>query len=149
MNSNLTLPMPAATFIPHRPPMQLVETLISCGDAAGVIEARLPADSVLANSDGTLDEVTLVELLAQSYAVIKGYDDMSHGDAIKEGFLVGIRKLRITGRASACEKLRIQIRTVGSFEGFAVAEGEILAGGEIIASGSIKLWIVDGGEQHD
>lgn len=141
--------MPAANLIPHRPPMQLLDTLISCADAAGVIETTLSVNSILANLDGTLDEVTLVELLAQSYAVIKGYDDMLHGNEIKKGFLVGIRKLRITGRASVGEKLQIHIRTVGSFEGFAVAEGEVISTGKTIASGSIKLWIVDGGKQHD
>lgn len=146
MKNNFTLPMPAAVFIPHRPPMQLVDTLISCANAGGVIEATLPANCILANADGTLDEVTLVELLAQSYAVIKGYDDMLQGKDIMEGFLVGIRRLHITGRASAGEKLQIYIRTVGSFEGFAVAEGEVLSAGETIASGSIKLWIVGGGE---
>jgi hypothetical protein len=40
--------------------------------------------------------------------------------------------------------LLIRIRTVGSFEGFAVVEGEIENASEIIASGTLKLWIVGG-----
>ena len=141
MKIDMTLPMPAETFIPHRPPMRLVETLISCGEAAGLIEARNCPDGVLADSDGALDEVALVELLAQGYAVIKGYDDLSQGREVSKGYLVGVRKLRITGRARAGERLLVHIRTVGSFEGFAVAEGEVERAGEIIASGTIKLWI--------
>jgi predicted hotdog family 3-hydroxylacyl-ACP dehydratase len=145
LKKNLTLPLPAEAFIPHRPPMRLVDTLISYSDAGGVVEANPTADCILVDTDGTLDEAAFVELLAQGYAVIKGYDDTLHGKEISEGYLVGVRKLRVTGCASAGEQLLIRIKTVGSFEGFAVAEGEIVRGAETIASGSIKLWIIGAG----
>lgn len=143
MNMDMTLPMPAETFIPHRPPMQLVDTLISCVDASGVVETTLKKNCLLTNQDGELDQVALVELLAQGYAVIKGYDDLAGGGAVSEGFLVGIKKFRIQKTARVGDRLLIKIRTVGSFEGFAVADGEIERDGETIASGTIKLWIVD------
>lgn len=145
MNNNLTLPQPAEKFIPHRLPMRLVDTLVSFEDASGVIEARPTAGSVLVDADGFLDAAALVELLAQGYAVIKGYADVQQGEEISKGYLVGIRKLHISGRARRGDRLIIQIRTIGSFEGFAVAEGEVVRDDEIIANGSIKLWIVDAG----
>jgi predicted hotdog family 3-hydroxylacyl-ACP dehydratase len=145
MKNDLTLPMPAAAFIPHRPPMRLVDTLISYGDSGGVVEASPAADCILVDADGALDEAALVELLAQGYAVIKGYSDLLQGKEISEGYLVGVRKLRVIGRARAGERLLVRIRTVGSFEGFAVAEGEIERDSETIASGTIKLWIVGAG----
>jgi predicted hotdog family 3-hydroxylacyl-ACP dehydratase len=100
---------------------------------------------ILVNADGTLDAVALVELLAQGYAVIKGYDDRRQGKEVSEGYLVGVRKFRVTGQARAGEQLLIRIRTVGSFEGFAVVDGEIENAIETIATGTIKLWIVDAG----
>jgi predicted hotdog family 3-hydroxylacyl-ACP dehydratase len=144
MMNDLTLPLPAEAFIPHRPPMRLVERLLSYADGAGEVEAILGADSILVNADGTLDAVALVELLAQGYAVVKGYDDRLQGKAVSEGYLVGVRKMRVSGCARAGERLSIRIRTVGSFEGFAVVEGEIENASEIIASGTLKLWIVGG-----
>jgi predicted hotdog family 3-hydroxylacyl-ACP dehydratase len=125
--------------------MRLVDTLISFDNSAGVIEANVSADCILVNSDGSLDEAALVELLAQGYAVIKGYADRLQGEQISEGYLVGVRKLLVSGLARAGEQLRIDIRTIGSFEGFAVAEGEITRGSETIANGTFKLWIVDAG----
>ena len=145
MKKALTLPIAAEAFIPHRTPMRLVDTLISHGDTGGVVQANPTADSVLVDGDGVLDGAAFVELLAQSYAVIKGYDDTLHGRDISEGYLVGVRKMKISGRAYAGDQLLISISTVGSFEGFAVAEGEIVRGDETIASGSIKLWIVGTG----
>lgn len=145
MKKDLTLPMPAATFIPHRPPMQLVDTLLSYAEGTGLVETTLGADCILVGADGTLEETALVELLAQAYAVLRGYDDLLRERPISEGYLVGVRKLQVAGRARAGEALLIRIRTVGCFEGFAVAEGEIERAGEVVASGTIKLWIVDAG----
>ncbi len=145
MKIDLTLPLPAEAFIPHRAPMRLVDTLISYGDAGGVVEANPAADCILVDADGALDEAAFVELLAQGYAVIRGYKDTLQAKEISEGYLVGVRKLRVTGRARAGDRLLIRIRTVGSFEGFAVAEGEVELNMETIASGSIKLWIVGAG----
>lgn len=143
MTMDLTLPLPAEQFIPHRPPMRLVDTLLSWSDGCGEIEARPGADSLLVAADGTLDEVALVEMLAQGYATVKGYHDLLRGEHPSEGYLVGVRKFRIAQGARAGERLLVRIRTVGSFEGFAVAEGEIERSGELLASGTIKLWIVN------
>ncbi len=145
MKKDLKLPMQAEALIPHRKPMRLVDTLISWGDASGVIEANPGAECLLVGSDGTLDEAAFVELLAQGYAVIKGYDDRLQGKEISEGYLVGVRKFHISGRALIGEPINVRVSTVGSFDGFAVAEGEIECAGEIIASGTIKLWIVNQG----
>ena len=145
MSFDLTLPMTAEALIPHRLPMRLVDSLISWCDNAGEIEATPTADCILIGSDGALDEAALVELVAQGYAVIKGYDDLYHNKEISEGYLVGVRKFRLTGRAYAGQRLIVSIKTVGSFEGFAVAEGKVERDGELIASGTIKLWLVNDG----
>ena len=135
------LPIPAERIIPHRPPMRLVDTLLSCADGSGVAEACLPADSLLAGADGDIDAAALVELMAQSYAAVKGYDDLLRGKPPGKGFLVGMRKMDICGKARAGERLRISIRTVGVFENFAVVEGAVARGGDTLAAGTLKLWI--------
>lgn len=145
MTTDLALPLPAERLIPHRPPMRLVDTLLSFADGSGLTEACPAAECILADARGELDPAALVELIAQSYAAVKGYDDLSNDRPVKEGFLVGVRKLRITGKAFTGDRLLTTIRTVGTFEGFAVAEGEIVRAGETIATGTIKLWIVDEG----
>jgi 3-hydroxyacyl-[acyl-carrier-protein] dehydratase len=144
MRGDLTLPRPAEAFLPHRKPMRLVETLVSFNGEAGQVEACLGADSLFAGADGFLDEAVLIELLAQSYAVIKGYEDLLQGKEISEGYLVGVKKLRVSGRAPAGTKLQVTIRTVGSFEKFAIAEGQVACGGVILASGTVKLWVAGG-----
>ena len=60
-----------------------------------------------------------------------------------KGFLVGIRKLRVSGNAFADERLLTTVKTVGTFEGFAVVEGTVTRDGETLASGTLKLWITE------
>lgn len=145
MNCDLILPLETERLIPHRPPMLLVDRLLSCADGAGVVEACPRQDSLLVNSCGELDEVALVEMLAQGYATIKGYGDLVNGRPVMEGFLVGIRKLQIQGKAFAGDRLLIHIKTVGAFEDFAVVEGEVSCKDKVIAAGTFKLWIVNEG----
>ena len=141
------LPMPADRIIPHRPPMRLVDTLLSCGDDSGETEACLPAHSLLANGDGGIGEAALIELVAQSYAAVKGYNDLARGKPPGKGFLVGMRDFRITGKARAGDRLRISIKTAGVFENFAVVEGAVVRGGETLASGTLKLWLAEDADE--
>ena len=141
MNAFPGLPAAAEGLIPHHPPMRMVDVLESFDGSGGTVTARLPADSLLASGDGSIDEAAFAELIAQGYAAVKGYDDRVNGRAPGRGYLVGIRRLRIHGRARAGEALRIDVATVGSFTEFAVVEGTVSRNGELLAEGALKLWI--------
>jgi predicted hotdog family 3-hydroxylacyl-ACP dehydratase len=142
---DLTLPLATAQLMPHRPPMRLVERLVAYADREGEVETRIAADGLLVAGDGRLDEVALAELLAQAYAVVKGYGDCLAGNPVRKGFLVGIKDVVFEQPVFAGDRLRITVRTVAAVEGFAVAEGEVQRGDEQVAHGSLKLWIPEGG----
>jgi len=143
MIAGIRLPMAAEELIPHRTPMRLVDTLVSVDDGCAVAETVLPRTSLMADGEGTIDEVAFMELIAQGYAAFKGYMDRSTGRPPGEGFLVGVRNLEITGRAYAGDRLLTSIRTVAVIGGFAVVEGSVARGDEILASGTLKLWLAD------
>jgi predicted hotdog family 3-hydroxylacyl-ACP dehydratase len=145
MRPDDALPMAASLLIPHRTPMRLVDTLLSVQEGCGVTESVLPRTSIMADGEGRLDEVAFMEMIAQSYAALKGYMDLVDGKPAGEGFLVGVRHLEITRRAYAGDRLLTSIRTVTSIGGFAVVEGSVTRGDETIASGIIKLWLVEDG----
>ena len=134
------LPAPAEAVIPHRPPMLLVDRLLTCADHAGSAEALVRRDSPLVDDDGALDPTALIELLAQSYALVRGYEALLAGKALGEGFLVGLRKAEVLGQAHAGDLLTVAVRTEAQLEGFAVAAGEVLLGQTVLARGSIKVY---------
>lgn len=121
--------------------MRLVDTLLACEDGSGEAEACIPEHSLLAGGDGEIDEAALIELIAQAYAAVKGYDDLIRGKPPGKGFLVGMRRLSITGTARAGDRLRVSIKTVGVFANFAVVEGAVVRGEDTLASGTLKLWL--------
>nr|NIQ96174.1 hypothetical protein [Desulfuromonadales bacterium]NIS42256.1 hypothetical protein [Desulfuromonadales bacterium] len=81
------LSLAAEEFIPHRAPMRLVDTLVEYRDQSGVIETSVSCDCPFLNESGTLEPVALAEMMAQAYAVIKGYGDSLIGEPAREGFL--------------------------------------------------------------
>ncbi|HEY5674203.1 MAG TPA: hypothetical protein VIR78_10890 [Malonomonas sp.] len=137
----LTLPLAAEQLIPHRLPMRLVDRLLEITGKDGVVEALVAAACPLVSADGRLEDAALTELLAQSYAAVKGYCDLRDGQPAKQGFLVGIKKIVKLQSARRGDRLEIHIKTLAQLDGFAVAEGEIWLDKQMLARGEIKVWV--------
>lgn len=138
---DLTLPLEVENIIPHRLPMRLIERLLEVEGNSGVVEARVSADCPLISSTMKLEDVALVELLAQSQAAIKGYADLRNSKPVKQGFLVGIKKFVKLSSAQVDDYLTIKIENLAELDNFAVAAGEIWRDAELIAQGEIKVWV--------
>ncbi|WP_029915076.1 hypothetical protein [Pelobacter seleniigenes] len=139
--AELQLPMAAESLVPHRLPMRLVERLLAVEGKNGVVEALVSADGLLVDAQGQLEEVALVELIAQGYAALKGYLDRCAGQPVRQGFLVGVKKFTSLAPVYAGDRLQIEIRTLAELEDFAVAEGDIRRGGDLLGRGEVKVWI--------
>lgn len=135
------LPFAARDLIPHREPMCLVERLIAVDGKKGSVEARLGEDCPLVAEDGSIEDVVLIELVAQAYACLKGYVDRLEQKPVRQGFLVGIKTFARLETARAGELLRIDIETLAELDDFAVAEGRIWNGTKLVGRGEIKIWI--------
>ena len=135
------LPLAAEELIPHRLPMRLIDRLLEIDGTNGVVEALVAAEGPLMSADGRLEDVALTELLAQAYAAVKGYADLCDDQPVKQGFLVGIKKLVKLLPAQAGDRLLIRVKTLAELDDFAVAEGEIWRGKELLARGEIKVWV--------
>ena len=138
---DLTLPMPVEMLLPHRKPMCLVDRLVEFADASGVVEALIDRESPLVGEDGSLDRIALIELIAQSYATVRGYSDLLHGDEVKKGFLVAAKTIEVKKAAAVGDVLRISVTTTGEYGDFTLADGVVRSGGEILASGNITVWV--------
>jgi len=139
--SSMLLPLAAEQLIPHRLPMRLVDQLLEIDGKNGVVAAQVAAECPLVDTSGNLEDVALVELIAQGFATLKGYLDQLEEKPVRQGFLVGIKKLDWFGTVSVGEQLLIKIRTLAELDNFAVAEGDVWCGEKLIACGEIKVWI--------
>ncbi len=139
--SNLGLPMSAETLVPHRRPMCLIDRLVHFESKAGIVETVVTSDGIVADADGIVDSTVLLELMAQSYAAMKGYEDLLQGKAPQKGFLVSVKHFEVLADARVGDLLEIAVSTAADVGGFTVADGTITRGHVQIATGSLTLWI--------
>jgi predicted hotdog family 3-hydroxylacyl-ACP dehydratase len=118
-----------------------VHRLLEYEDRCGLTESSLGAENILLGDDGSLNRSALVEMIAQSYASVKGYEHLLAGRPVKRGFLVGIRWIEFRGRSFQGDRLEILVQKEGGIGNFAVVRGEVRRKGKVIASGVIKLWM--------
>ncbi|MEA1923489.1 MAG: hypothetical protein U9N63_12630 [Pseudomonadota bacterium] len=145
---NLELPLPAYDLIPHRKTMLLIEVLLAYepGTGAGTILGGTKSGSVFAVEDGKggetlLEEVVLLEMMAQAYACLRGYEDRLAGLPPSMGFLVGVRHLVCYRRVGVGEEVTIKVATTAQVETFFLAEAVVKVAHERVAEAELKIWL--------
>jgi len=139
--SSLSLPMTADKLIPHRLPMLLVDELLEVEGKSAVVAAQVSPNCPLVDTVGKLEDIALVELMAQSHATLNGYCDQLAGTPPRQGFLVGVKKVEWFGSAQVGDQLLIKIDTLAELDNFVIAAGEIWCGDKMLASGELKAWV--------
>ncbi len=123
-----TLPAPASLFVPHRPPMLLVDRLLErdCDKNLCIAEAKAVVDGIFVNEAGMLIPEYYLELIAQSMAAGNGYDAQCDRVSERTGYLVGIDAFTWFQDALPGEILRVDLKKIFEF-----GSVTIMAGGEI------------------
>ena len=82
-------PIDIEQLIPHRMPMRLVETIVSVDDES-IRTNAVVRDSWPTARDGSAQTLVLIELIAQTAAVLQGWRERHENKAGIGGLLVGI-----------------------------------------------------------
>jgi predicted hotdog family 3-hydroxylacyl-ACP dehydratase len=145
---NIELPLPAHDLIPHRKTMLLIETLLAYdqGAGAGTIFGGTKSGSLFAVEDeegegALVEEVVLLEMMAQAYACLRGYEDRLAGRPPGMGFLVGVRRLVCHRRVGISEEVTINVATTAQVETFFLAEAVVKVAHEKVAEAELKIWL--------
>jgi len=134
------LPLAAEAALPHRLPLRLVDTLVEVTEDGALCEALPRPGHLFANAEGVLHAVALLEMMAQSFAALRGYRMFAGGGPVQMGYLVGVRNFRSLSPARTADTLRIEVRETGSVDVFHMADAKVLRGEELLAEGSIRVW---------
>jgi predicted hotdog family 3-hydroxylacyl-ACP dehydratase len=82
--------LPAQSYLPHEPPMLLLDRIVETGDDYLVAETTLLDEGIFA-IDGKTPSYIGIELMAQAMAAFIGHLDIQQGNDIKIAFLLGTR----------------------------------------------------------
>lgn len=143
MTTDYSLPKPAEDIVPHRLPVRLINRLITFEDNGGVVETVIEDNNILLNEDGCFDQLGMVELIAQSFAAIKGHSDTIAGKPVRMGFLVAVKQIEFKNSARKGDILTISVEKTGETDDFALAEGTVKRGNDVLATGNVMVWLTE------
>lgn len=133
------LPAAITSDIPQAPPMRVIDTLLTIGERCAETLVEIRPDMPFVGSDGILDEVVFIEMVAQSIAALNGFKERRNGNH-SEGALLGAKSFRIMGRAAVGDVLNIAVFKTARFGEFGIIRGVVSKGGTVLAEGEIKVW---------
>jgi predicted hotdog family 3-hydroxylacyl-ACP dehydratase len=88
-----------------------------------------------------LEEVVVLEMMAQSYACLRGYEDRLAGCPPSLGFLVGVRHFVSHRRVEVGTELTIEVATTIQLDDFFIADAVVKSGAEEVAAAELKIWV--------
>ena len=136
------LPYPAEKLIPHRPPMLLIDQLVQRSDD------RITATATTSFGGKLLFQVPkgqpsaelFIEIIAQTAAASKGFDDLTDDKQPKAGFLVGLDEFLIKDIPIPEAPLISEIKEVFKLGNITIFKGKLFCNEQLLASGKIQVW---------
>lgn len=133
------LPVPAARYLPHRPPMAMVEKILAIGPESAA-EMTVREGNPFLRPDGTLDPAAIPEIAAQSAAAV---DSFRFDGASRPGFLVSAKRVKVLRQIRRGDVLRIAFGEENPLPKWhAIRFGIALADGSPCAEGEIDVCLV-------
>lgn len=130
---------PLTAFMPHRPPMLVLDALVSCDERTVVCSRTIREGDVFVEG-GEVSALLALELFAQAAAAHFGYLGMKRGSGMASGALLGTRKLELdVDRYRVGDVLEVRAEQVMSMPPAAQYDCTLARGGEIVARGTINV----------
>ena len=131
-------PEPQA-LIPHRPPVLCIDEVARVTDSAATAIRTVPTAGTFR---GKLWEPWIMEGLAQTAAVLHGYQESPTGSA-RAGMLVGIRHFKVHALPRPGDVVRFEVSVIKRIAPLTLVEGSALVGDQLVASGQLKFFVED------
>jgi predicted hotdog family 3-hydroxylacyl-ACP dehydratase len=139
--------MPIERLLPQRPPMLLLDRLLSCTPSEGTADTLISPGNLFRLPDDTLHAAAFFELMAQAYAAVHGYQNTLAGKPVSIGYLAGITRAVVHGVARVGDRLLVTVRQTAVVQTFIRAEARISRNGETLAEGELTLFVPPAVEQ--
>lgn len=135
--------LPLAHFMPHRPPMLLVDAAIAWDEETLTCVRTVAADDPFLDS-GALPAIAVLESLAQAIAAQRGLIGVARGEPVRPGVLVGCRDVTLhVDTVSVGETLSLVVTPRGAFGAIASYDVRASRAGALIAEAHMQVAVIE------
>jgi predicted hotdog family 3-hydroxylacyl-ACP dehydratase len=127
------------SYIPQRPPMVMVDMLVSSDENTTTSLFRPGHDCILCN-DGYFSEAGLIENMAQTAALRSGYEAHKNSENIRVGFIGAVKKFRLYFLPLENDLLETKIEVLNSLLNASIVKATVQIDGEIAAQAELSIF---------
>jgi predicted hotdog family 3-hydroxylacyl-ACP dehydratase len=125
-------------LIPQRPPMVLIDQLVSVGEKSAAGRLFISESNVFCES-GYFQEGGLLEFVAQTAAAYEGYRQLSLQGEVKPGFIGAIKNILIHSLPEINSEIQSEINVDSELLGFSLLTGKVFRNNTILAECEMRI----------
>jgi len=127
-------------LIPQREPMVMISGLLEASDRSVTTCFHIKEGNIFLNED-VFQENGLIENIAQSAAAMNGYHALIAGEAVKKGYIGGIKNLEVHALPEKGDQLTTLITETHNVMDASIILGEVRRDGQLLAKCEMKIFI--------
>jgi len=130
-------------LIPQRKPMIMVDELLSFSEKEVLTSFEIKTDNIFIHNN-KLQEVALIENIAQTAAAGTGYNAFSKNETPQKGFIGAVKNFEVYSLPKVNDILETKLVVTAEVFNASVVEGEIYCNNELIAKAELKIFLLEG-----
>jgi len=127
-------------LIPQRPPIVMVDKLISAADKKTISGFTIKADNIFVEK-GVMQEPGIIENVAQSAALGVGYVCSIKNEKVPLGFIGAVKNLLIFGLPAVGDELKTEIQVDYEVFEATLITGKVYCGDKLLAQCEMKIFL--------
>ena len=127
-------------YIPQRPPMVMIDRLVSSDTEKTETELTIAADNIFVEN-GVFTAPGLTENMPQTAAARAGYAFLENQMEVKLGFIGAIKNLKIYTEPVVGSVIQTEIRELAKVMNILSVQTEIRQNGDLVAACEMKIFI--------
>jgi 3-hydroxyacyl-[acyl-carrier-protein] dehydratase len=127
-------------YIPQRPPMVMVDTLIEADHEKATSSFQIAPDNIFVE-DGKFSEPGLVENIAQTAAAMVGYQCALRNVPVPVGFIAAVKNLKINFIPEAVSTIQTHVTVTNTVMNVSIIEGRVEQSGTLLCTCEMKILI--------
>ncbi|MDJ0622543.1 MAG: hypothetical protein QNJ17_06240 [Desulfocapsaceae bacterium] len=136
----IQLPCPAGQFVPHEPPMLLIDKLLSRDGKMTTASAIIESDSIYKDPQHGILPEYFIEIIAQTMAAANGFDAYLNLAPVKNGFITEVSSFSLCENKVNYLEFVITVEEVMALGSMKLMKGEVFAASISLAVAELKIY---------